>query len=79
MTNEQREELRRNIVSGKFESWLVGKFESWLVGKFESRLVGKFESWLVGKFESWLVVRARIVLDKKPTEGFVHWKGNLIV
>jgi hypothetical protein len=55
MTNEQREELRRNIVSGKFESWLVGKFESWLV------------------------VRARIVLDKKPTEGFGRWKGNLIV
>lgn len=55
MTNEQLEELRRNIVSGKFESSLVGNFESWLV------------------------VRARIVLDKKPIGGFVHWKGNLIV
>ncbi len=25
MTDEQREELRRNIASGKFESWLVGR------------------------------------------------------
>lgn len=62
MTDEQWEELRRNIASSKFESWLVGKTESWLVGKFESGLV----------------VRAKIVLDEKLPEGFGSWKGNLI-